>query len=45
MMGVKGSDIIIAKYDGIVVWSTIVVLVEFLKCVGFLYVGIDDGNF
>ena len=43
-MGVKGSDINIAKNDGIVAWSTIVALAESPKRAGLLYAGTDDGN-
>jgi len=43
-MGVKGSDITIAKNDGIVAWPTIVSLAESPKRAGLLYVGTDDGN-
>jgi photosystem II stability/assembly factor-like uncharacterized protein len=43
-MGVKGSDIRIAKDDGIVAWPTIVALSESPKRAGLLYAGTDDGN-
>jgi photosystem II stability/assembly factor-like uncharacterized protein len=43
-MGVKGSDITIAKNDGIVAWPTIVSLAESPKRGGLIYVGTDDGN-
>ena len=43
-MGVKGSDITIAKNDGIVAWPTIVALAESPKRAGLLYAGTDDGN-
>ena len=43
-MGVKGSDIRIAKDDGIVAWPTVVSLAESPKRAGLLYVGTDDGN-
>jgi photosystem II stability/assembly factor-like uncharacterized protein len=43
-MGVKGSDITIAKNDGIVAWPTIVSLAESPKRAGLLYAGTDDGN-
>ena len=43
-MGVTGSDITIAKNDGIVAWPTIVSLAESPKRAGLLYVGTDDGN-
>jgi len=43
-MGVKGSDIRLAKDDGIVAWPTIVSLAESPKRAGLLYAGTDDGN-
>ncbi|HTM27211.1 MAG TPA: hypothetical protein VL225_18560 [Vicinamibacterales bacterium] len=43
-MGLKGSDITIAKHDGIVAWGTIVALAESPKKAGLLYAGTDDGN-
>jgi photosystem II stability/assembly factor-like uncharacterized protein len=43
-MGVKGSDIRIARNDGIVAWPTIVALAESPKRAGLLYAGTDDGN-
>ncbi|HWK11638.1 MAG TPA: hypothetical protein VNR64_16385, partial [Vicinamibacterales bacterium] len=43
-MGVKGSDIRIAKDDGIVAWPTIVALSESPKRAGVIYAGTDDGN-
>ncbi len=43
-MGVKGSDIRIAKDDGIVAWPTIVAIAESPKRAGVLYAGTDDGN-
>jgi hypothetical protein len=43
-MGVKGSDIRIAKDDGIVAWPTIVALSESPKHAGVIYAGTDDGN-
>jgi photosystem II stability/assembly factor-like uncharacterized protein len=43
-MGVKGSDITIAKNDGIVAWPTIVSLAESPKRAGLLYAGTDDGT-
>ena len=43
-MGVKGSDIRIAKNDGIVAWRNIVSLAESPKRAGVLYAGTDDGN-
>jgi photosystem II stability/assembly factor-like uncharacterized protein len=43
-MGVKGSDIKIAKDDGILAWPTIVSFAESPKRAGILYAGTDDGN-
>ena len=43
-MGVKGSEIRIAKDDGIVAWPTIVSIAESPKRAGVLYAGTDDGN-
>jgi photosystem II stability/assembly factor-like uncharacterized protein len=43
-MGVKGSDITIAKNDGIVAWPTIVSIAESSRRAGLLYAGTDDGN-
>jgi photosystem II stability/assembly factor-like uncharacterized protein len=43
-MGVKGSDIHIAKDDGIAAWPTIVALSESPKRAGVIYAGTDDGN-
>jgi photosystem II stability/assembly factor-like uncharacterized protein len=43
-MGVKGSDIRIARNDGIVAWGTIVSFAESPKRPGVLYTGTDDGN-
>jgi hypothetical protein len=43
-MGVKGSDIRIAKDDGIQAWPTIVSFAESSKRAGILYAGTDDGN-
>jgi len=43
-MGVKGSDVAIAKNDGIQAWPTIVSLAESPKRAGLLYAGTDDGN-
>jgi photosystem II stability/assembly factor-like uncharacterized protein len=43
-MGLKGSDIRIAKDDGIVAWPTIVALSESPKRAGLIYAGTDDGN-
>ena len=43
-MGIKGSDIRIAKNDGISAWPTIVSFAESPKRAGLLYAGTDDGN-
>ncbi|HTL45941.1 MAG TPA: hypothetical protein VL262_16505 [Vicinamibacterales bacterium] len=43
-MGLKGSDIRIAKDDGIVAWPTIVALSESPRRAGVIYAGTDDGN-
>jgi photosystem II stability/assembly factor-like uncharacterized protein len=43
-MGVKGSDVNIAKNDGILAWPTIVSFAESSKRPGVLYAGTDDGN-
>jgi len=43
-MGVKGSDIDIAKNDGIVAWGTVISLAESPKRANLLYAGTDDGN-
>ena len=43
-MGVKGSDITIARNDGIQTWPTIVSFAESPKRQGILYAGTDDGN-
>jgi hypothetical protein len=43
-MGVKGSDIRIARNDGIVAWGTIVSFAESPKRAGVLYTGTDEGN-
>src|SRR5262249_15628891 len=43
-MGLKGSDIAIAKHDGIVSWGTVVALAESPKKAGLLYAGTDDGH-
>ena len=43
-MGVKGSDITIAKNDGIQAWPTIISFGESPKRPGLLYSGTDDGN-
>ena len=43
-MGLKGSDITIAKNDGIVAYGTIVALAESPKTAGVLYAGTDDGR-
>jgi photosystem II stability/assembly factor-like uncharacterized protein len=43
-MGLKGSDITIARNDGIVAYGTIVALAESPKTAGVLYAGTDDGR-
>jgi photosystem II stability/assembly factor-like uncharacterized protein len=43
-MGVKGSDIRIAKDDGIQAWPTIISFAESAKRTGIIYAGTDDGN-
>jgi photosystem II stability/assembly factor-like uncharacterized protein len=43
-MGVKGSDITIARNDGISAWPAIVALAESPKQAGLYYAGTDDGN-
>jgi photosystem II stability/assembly factor-like uncharacterized protein len=43
-MGVKGSDIRIAKNDGIAAWPTIVSFAESAKRAAVLYAGTDDGT-
>jgi photosystem II stability/assembly factor-like uncharacterized protein len=43
-MGRKGSEINIARNDGIAAWPAIVSLAESPKRAGVLYVGTDDGN-
>jgi hypothetical protein len=43
-MGVKGSDVTIAKNDGIEQWPTIVSFAESAKHQGLLYAGTDDGH-
>ena len=43
-MGVKGSDVTIAKNDGIAAWPAIVAFAESPKRAGVLYAGTDDGN-
>jgi len=43
VMGVKGSDITIARNDGISAWPTIVSFAESPKRPGVLYAGTDDG--
>jgi len=43
-MGVKGSDITIARNDGISAWPTIVSLAESPRKAGIIYAGTDDGN-
>ncbi len=43
-MGMKGSEIRIARNDGIQAWPTIVAFAESPKRAGLLYAGTDDGN-
>jgi photosystem II stability/assembly factor-like uncharacterized protein len=43
-MGVKGSEITIARNDGIQAWPAIVSFAESPKQAGVLYTGTDDGN-
>lgn len=43
-MGVKGSDIRIAKDDGIQAWPTIISFAESAKRAGVAYAGTDDGH-
>jgi photosystem II stability/assembly factor-like uncharacterized protein len=43
-MGLKGSDITIAKHDGISQWPAIVALAESPKQAGVFYTGTDDGT-
>ena len=43
-MGLKGSEITIAKNDGISQWPAIVSFAESPKRAGLLYTGTDDGN-
>ena len=43
-MGLKGSEIRIAKDDGIVAWPTIISFAESAKRQGVLWAGTDDGN-
>jgi photosystem II stability/assembly factor-like uncharacterized protein len=43
-MGVKGSDIRIAKDDGIQAWPTIISLAESPKHAGVAYAGTDNGH-
>ena len=43
-MGVKGTDVTIAKNDGIQAWPTIVSFAESAKRPGLLYAGTDDGH-
>jgi len=43
-MGVKGSEVTIAKNDGIEQWPTIVSFAESAKRQGLLYAGTDDGR-
>jgi len=43
-MGVKNSEIRIARNDGIAAWPTIVSFAESPKRPGLLYAGTDDGG-
>jgi len=43
-MGVKGSDITIARNDGTAAWPTITTFAESPKKAGLLYAGTDDGR-
>jgi photosystem II stability/assembly factor-like uncharacterized protein len=43
-MGLKGSEIRIARNDGIAAWPSIVTFTESPKRAGLLYAGTDDGN-
>ena len=43
-MGVKGSEITIARNDGIQAWPTIISFAESPKRANLLYAGTDDGN-
>jgi photosystem II stability/assembly factor-like uncharacterized protein len=43
-MGVKGSDVTVAKNDGIEQWPTVVSFAESAKRPGLLYAGTDDGH-
>jgi photosystem II stability/assembly factor-like uncharacterized protein len=43
-MGLKASEITIAKNDGIQAWPTIISFAESPKRPGLLYAGTDDGN-
>ena len=43
-MGLKGSEVNIAKNDGIVAFGTIVAFAESPKTAGVLWAGTDDGN-
>jgi len=43
-MGVKGSEVTIARNDGIAAWPAIVSFAESPKRGGLLYAGTDDGN-
>jgi photosystem II stability/assembly factor-like uncharacterized protein len=43
-MGVKGSEIRIARNDGIAAWPAIVSFAESPRRAGLLYTGTDDGN-
>ena len=42
-MGVKGSEVRIAKNDGIQAWPTIISFAESAKRTGVIYAGTDDG--
>jgi hypothetical protein len=44
VMGIRGSDITLARHDGIQSWPTIVALAESPKQAGLYYAGTDDGN-
>ena len=43
-MGIKGSEISIARNDGITAWPAIVALAESPKVAGLYYTGTDDGT-
>ena len=43
-MGLKGSDITVARHDGISQWPAIVALAESPKQAGVFYTGTDDGT-